>query len=114
MHDLLGGWTRPLALLHVLSAFAFVLLHGPTAFVAWRLRTERDPARVAALLDLSGSASAASWAALVALGLTGAALASAEHAWSLPWVWGSVVVLLAVSASMSLLGARPFNEARSA
>jgi hypothetical protein len=33
--------------LHVLGAFVFVLAHGASALVAFRLRTEREPGRVA-------------------------------------------------------------------
>lgn len=115
MHDILG-WVplRWLVLLHVLAAFAFVLLHGPSAYAMARLLREREPARVAALLDMSGAATPASWAALAFLGLTGLLLASMEHVWSLPWAWGSVVVLLVASFSMSWLAARPFNHARGA
>jgi hypothetical protein len=35
--------------------FGFLLAHGSSAVVAFRLRREREPARVAALLDLSSS-----------------------------------------------------------
>ena len=48
------------------------------------------------------------------LALTGALLATIEHTWSRPWVWGSVVVLGVVSGAMSPVAARAFNEVRSA
>ncbi|HEX6655950.1 MAG TPA: hypothetical protein VF153_07045, partial [Candidatus Limnocylindria bacterium] len=42
-----------LVFLHVSFVMLFVLVHGASAVIAFRLRSERDPARVAALLDAS-------------------------------------------------------------
>ncbi len=42
-------------LVHVVAAFLFILAHGASAFVSFRLRAERDPTRIVALLDLSAS-----------------------------------------------------------
>jgi len=39
--------------LHVLGAFAFVMAHGVSANVVFRLRHETQRERIAALLDLS-------------------------------------------------------------
>lgn len=115
MHAWLG-WVplRALILLHVLSAFAFLLAHGPSIAVMLRLRKERDPRVVSALLDTSRQWSQASWGAWAFLALTGALLASVEHAWGKPWVWGSVVVLVLVTGLMSPLAANVMNHARAA
>ncbi|HWH09187.1 MAG TPA: hypothetical protein VNX21_08305 [Candidatus Thermoplasmatota archaeon] len=115
MHAL-AGWLplRWLVLLHVLGAFAFFLVHGVSAAVLLRLRSEREPAAVAALLRASGAANGWTWAAWGLLALTGGLLAATLHAWREPWVWGSVVVLVVVTGLMSPLAARAFNEARHA
>lgn len=112
MHDRLGVAIAPLVVLHVASAFAFALVHGPSVAAMMKLRREKELERVRALLELSRSASVYSWAAWLALAATGALLASAEHLWRAPWVWGSVVVLVGASLVMSPLAARRFNEAR--
>ena len=39
--------------LHVAGVFLFFMAHGTSMAVGFRLRQERDPARVRALLDLS-------------------------------------------------------------
>lgn len=114
VHPHLGAYFGPLALLHVLAAFAFVLLHGPSVAAMLQLRRERELAKVQALLTMSRSASQLSWIAWVALALTGALLAWTAHAWRAPWVWGSAVVLVATTLAMSPLAARAFNEARHA
>ena len=38
---------------HVLGALAFAAGHGVAATMAFRLRSERDPSRIAAILDYS-------------------------------------------------------------
>lgn len=114
MHAWLAATLPALVLLHVVAAFAFALVHGPSVFALWAMRGERDPARLGALLDLSRASSGATWIATSVLALTGALLAWAQHAWGEPWAWGSAVVLVTVSVSMSLLGAQPFNHARGA
>lgn len=114
MDPWLAGALPALVVLHVASAFAFVLVHGPSVFALWELRTAREPPRIATLLDMSGRANAATWIAFAALGLTGLLVAAAQHAWREPWVWGSIVLVVATTVLMSLLGARPFNHARGA
>src|SRR6266511_2088162 len=44
-----------LVFLHIGGAFLFVLAHGVSALVAFRLRAERDPGRMTALLELSST-----------------------------------------------------------
>lgn len=114
MHGWLGAWIPTLVLLHVLSAFLFVLVHGPSVFAMLALAKERELAKVQAILAMSRSASNLSWAAWGFLALTGALLAAAEHTWREPWVWGSIVVLVVVTGSMSPLAASAFNHAREA
>jgi uncharacterized membrane protein len=105
---------RWLVFLHVLSAFAFLLFHGPSIFAMMLLRRERDVAKVRALLEMSRYASGLSWASWAFLALTGALLTLIEHTWKLPWVWGSLLVLVFVTGVMSPLAASAFNHARGA
>lgn len=103
---------RWVVLLHVLSAFAFLALHAPSAAAMWRLRTERDPKAIAALLELSRATVTPMVGALLVLLVTGAILASVENAWRQPWAWGSALVVVALAAAMEFLATRPFNLAR--
>ena len=50
--DDLYAW---LAFAHVLGVFVFLLAHGVSAGVGFKLRREKDHARIGALLDLSAS-----------------------------------------------------------
>lgn len=103
---------RWLVLAHVVSAFALLVAHAPSMAIMMRLRRERDPGAMRALLDLSRAATAATWAAWGFLAATGALLAALEHAWGAPWAWGSALVLLLVSGAMSPLAAQPMNQLR--
>lgn len=91
---------RWLVFVHVLAAFAFVLAHGTSAFVAFRLRQERDRARLAALLDLSGAGLGIMYAALLVLVLAGIAAGVAGHWFAQGWIWAALALLLAVGAAM--------------
>ncbi|OLC57445.1 MAG: hypothetical protein AUH85_03480 [Chloroflexi bacterium 13_1_40CM_4_68_4] len=62
-----------IVLLHVLSAFALVLTHGASAAVASRLRSERQPERIRALVDLSQASTMPFYPAFVLRLLTGVA-----------------------------------------
>ena len=44
-------WHPWIVYAHVLGAFAFAAGHGVAATMAFRLRSERDPSRIAAILD---------------------------------------------------------------
>lgn len=114
MHPYLGAHLGWLVLAHVLAAFAFAILHGPSIAAMWMLRHERELPKVQTLLMLSRRSSEFSWIGWTALATTGGLLAATEHTWRAPWVWGSAVVLIVVTGIMSPLAARAFNEARSA
>lgn len=114
MHDLLGSAFpyRAVVAVHVLSAFAFVLLHGGSALVALRLRRERRLESVRTLLTLSGESVGWAYAALMVLGLSGLALAAYAHAWRQTWIWGSALALFVLVGAMAALGGEPMRQAR--
>ena len=103
-----------LIFLHVAFVMLFVLIHGASAAVAFRLRSERDPARVAALLDASRVA-LNSW--LLILGLlgfvvTGVWLGFIGGYWGRGWLWLSIVVLVVVVVGMTPMAAGKLRRAR--
>lgn len=105
-------WTR---LLHVASAFGFILAHGASAAVALQLRRERDPGRVAALLDLSRSAMGGiTWAMALAMLLSGIWLGFQADHWGRAWIWASIVILVVLMGLMTPLGGIKMNRLRAA
>lgn len=97
---------------HVLAAFAFVLAHGVSVFVALRLRSERQTERVAALLDLSRSSIGAASLALIVLFLAGIAAGFLGNHWGRLWIWVSIGLIVVLWAAMGAIGSRHFNELR--
>jgi uncharacterized membrane protein len=106
---------RWLVFAHVASVLVFFLAHGAAAAVAFRLRRERDLARVRALLELSSSSVGAtmSIALLVAL-VTGVWAGFAGNWWGQAWIWVSIAVLVIVAGLMTPLGALRLKRIREA
>jgi hypothetical protein len=107
-------WQPWLVFAHVLGAFTFVMAHGVSIFVALRVRTERDPARVGPLLDLSKSAVTIAAFAVVFLLVTGIVAGFVGHWWGERWIWVSIGILILLWAYMSFRGTRYFDAVRHA
>jgi len=108
---------RPwLVLTHVLAVLAFVLLHGASASVAFRLRGERQPDRVRALLELSNAYLNWMYGALVILLLSGIAAGIVGGWWTSGrlWLWASLGLLVAVFVGMYAIAAPYFESLRHA
>jgi hypothetical protein len=97
---------------HVAAAFGFVLAHGVAIFAAFRIRGERDRARIAAMLDLSTASHGLMYGSLVVLVVAGLA-AGALGGWlGRLWIWTSLGVLLAVAVAMVRIAARHYRDLR--
>lgn len=85
---------------HVIGVLGFLAAHGATAAVGFRLRSERDPARIRALLDLSKSTRTLMYVSLLVLVAGGIETGFALHAWGQGWIWWGIglLVLLLVAA----------------
>lgn len=92
---------------HLVGVFGFLLAHGVSVSVTFKLRNERDPERINALLQLSGSSIKAFYLSLGVLLLGGFAATAVGDLWSKAWIWSAVGVLLIASVAMYAM-ARPF------
>lgn len=97
---------------HVAAAFAFVLSHGVAVFAGFRVRQERDRARIAALLDLSTASLRLMYGALLVLVVAGLSAAGMGGWLGRLWPWTSIGVLIVVAAAMDLIGTRHFLRLR--
>jgi hypothetical protein len=95
--------------LHVAAVLGFVLFHGVSVQVAFRLRKERDRARIAELLQFSGASTMGMYVSLGALILFGVVAGFSGKWWSYWWIWISLGLLVATIAEMSAV-ARPYYE----
>lgn len=103
---------------HVLGVFGFLLAHGASAAVAFKLRRERhrgcNPERIRPLLELSqGSTVVMSSSLVIVLG-TGVAAGFLGDWWGQYWIWASLGVFLLLSLAMTLVGRRSFEQVRAA
>jgi hypothetical protein len=97
---------------HLVGLVLFVLAHGASAFVSYQIRTLRDPDIVGGYLTMSAQATRAAYVGLLVLLIGGAGAATVNGFWPQPWVWGSVIVLIAVFVAMFAVGARYYYRLR--
>jgi hypothetical protein len=97
---------------HVLAVFGFLIAHGASAAVIFRLRSVRDLAQVRLLLDLSRRANGVANACLMLLLLAGVAAGFMGGWWGRYWIWVALGVLLALSVAMFAIGSGPLTRVR--
>ncbi|MGH2635520.1 MAG: hypothetical protein ACRDHU_05170 [Actinomycetota bacterium] len=96
-------------LLHVLGVLGFVMFHGVSIVVAFRLRKERDRARIAELLQFSGASVRGMYLSLLLLLVFGVVAGFSGKWWSFWWIWISLALLVLTIVEMWAV-ARPYYE----
>ena len=101
--------------LHVVGVLVFFIAHGTSMSVAFRLKRERDPARIRALLDLS-SWTFGLWTSLAfVVGVVAGIAAGIMGGWfGQAWIWIALVLLVGVSGAMTPMVAMRLNAIRAA
>ena len=103
-----------LVFLHLVGIFGFLLAHGTSATVAFKLRGERERERVQALLDLSKTSLYVAYGSLLLLLVTGIVAGFTGHWWGTIWIWASGGVLVGMGLGMGLLGTQHYDRVRAA
>ena len=103
---------RWIVFLHVLGAFAFMMAHGASANVAFKLRRKTSRERIAALLDLSTAYLSGMYLALLVILLAGIGLGFLGKWWGQGWIWLGLVLGFAKLFAMSVMPARAFTQLR--
>jgi hypothetical protein len=101
-----------LVFLHVVGVFGFLMAHGVSAGVSFRLRSERSPEKVRVLLELSAASYPVMYGSLMLLFVLGIVLGFMGSWWGRAWIWVSLVGLIALVILMSHFGARIYGGAR--
>ena len=105
-------------LAHLVGLVLFAVCHGASAFMAFRVRGERDPAVVEALLKVGALSVGPMYIGLLLLGVGGLGAAAAGDLWGQPWLIASIAVFVIVLvvmwavASPYYMGLRKALEAR--
>lgn len=103
-----------LMFVHVGGLLTFVLGHGASAMVSFRLRGEREPARIRALLDLSASSLGIAYVGLLLLLASGIAAGFDGGHWDRLWIWVSLGLLILIAGAMYGLGSAHYAKVRRA
>jgi len=99
---------------HIAGALGFMLAHGVSVGVLFRLRRERDRTQIGTLLDLSSGSIVALYASIALLLAGGIGAGFMGNWWGKLWIWVSLGLFLAIAVSMYPLGSRYFRRVRSA
>lgn len=81
---------------HLVGLVVFAISHGASAFMAFRVRGERDPVVVDALLKVGGTSVGPMYIGLSLLIVGGLGAAAVLDRWGDPWIIASIVVFVAV------------------
>lgn len=100
--------------LHIAGVFGFLLAHGASVFVSFKLRGEREPERVRAFLDLSGASLLVMYGSLALLLVTGIVAGFMGHWWGKVWIWASLGLLVVMWGLMGWLGTMYYDRVRKA
>jgi hypothetical protein len=107
------GW---LLFLHIVAIFGFLLLHGISVGVNFKIRAERDRTRIAAYLELSNTYLNLMYALLSLVLLTGILSGIAGAWWTSGrlWIWAGVGVLVLLGILMPALATTWMDNLRHA
>ena len=94
-------------LLHLFGVFAFLLSHGVSVAVAFRIRKERDRVKIKDLISLSGSSVRLMYVSLVLLLAGGIAMTIQLHLWAATWIRLSLGLLI-VTIILMIVIASPY------
>ena len=98
--------------LHLVGVFGFLISHGVSVAVTFRIRKERDPAKVQGLLGLSSASLAGFYPSLVILVLGGVLAGFSGRWWGYGWIWWSIGILTLVTVFMYAMAKPHFQRIR--
>jgi plastocyanin len=97
---------------HLVGLFVFLMAHGVSMGVLFRLRKERQPAKVNELLQLSASSTRAMYPGLTVLLLGGIVAGFLGHWWSRAWIWAAIAILVLVMMAMYVVATPYYRRIR--
>jgi len=100
--------------IHLLGLALFLIAHGVSVFFSFALKSERNPERIRAILDLSLASLGVNYVGLLLLIGGGVWLGFMGQFWSQGWIWTSLALLVATMALMMFMGVTYFGKVRQA
>lgn len=105
---------RLVVFLHVISALVFVMAHGVSAMMLFKVSRERSYEKLCDFLDISSAAMRPAMLALHGVELTGIALTLWAGWWRMGWIWVSLALFIGIGFVMGKFGAAYMNKVRKA
>jgi len=102
-------WIR---FLHMVAAISFMVSHGTSIAISFRLKKEEDVERIKTMLDISGSMWIAMILSLLVAGIAGIVLGFMLSWWSQWWIWVSIVLLVVITIWMFQVGQSTYHQLR--
>jgi len=102
---------------HIIGVFVFLLAHGVSVGVMLRLRRERDPAAIRALLDLSSGTMVVMSVGFLIWFIAGVLAGFSGNYWTGRagwWLWASLAIAIVVVGLMTPLGRFYLDRVRAA
>jgi hypothetical protein len=99
---------------HVFFVIVAFGAHGTSAFAMFQARRETDRARLAAVLDLSGTSLATAGVGLIVALLLGIGAAVMGGHFGRLWPWAAIGVVILTFGVMTPVGANPMTDLRKA
>lgn len=87
--------------IHIVGVLGFVLAHGVSVFMSFKMRSETDRARIRWFKEFSGASTATMYASLLILLVGGVVTGFQGRWWGGWWIWASLVILIGEVAFMS-------------
>jgi hypothetical protein len=100
--------------IHVLAGFTFMMGHGTSVALSFRLKQEKDMTRIQAMLDLSGIMWVVMVLSLLVLLIVGVITGFMGNWWSEIWIWVSLGLSLVITIWMFMIGQGTYHPIRKA
>src|SRR5512133_2969927 len=105
---------RYIVALHVISALVFVMAHGVSAMMIFKVSRERKYENLCNYLDISSTALRPAMLALHGVELSGIALTLMAKWWMMGWIWASLALFVVIGFVMGKFAAGYMNRVRKA
>lgn len=105
---------RVIVFLHVLSALGFLMAHGVSAMMLFKVNRERSYDNLCNYLEISSLALKPAMLALHGVEITGITLTLMGHWWMMGWIWVSLALFIAVGFVMGKYAAGYMDSVRRA
>lgn len=105
---------RLIVFLHVISALGFVMAHGVSAMMIFKVSRERKYENLCNYLDISSAAMRPAMLFLHGVELTGIVLTLWAGWWRMGWIWLSLALFVAIGVVMGKYAAGYMSRVRKA